>query len=48
LISDEFETAKKLYQTIMDKEGKKFMSFMEKNEISKPEVKSKEEFLKKE
>ncbi|WP_100804420.1 hypothetical protein [Ulvibacter sp. MAR_2010_11] len=48
LISDEFETAKKRYQTIMDKEGKKFMSFLEKNEISKPEIKSKEEFLKKE
>lgn len=47
LISEEFEDAKKRYQSIMDKEGKKFNSFLEKNEIAIPETQTKEEFLKK-
>jgi photosystem II stability/assembly factor-like uncharacterized protein len=47
LISDEFSKAKKRFQDIMDKEGKKFNSFLEKNNIPKVELKSKEAFLKK-
>lgn len=47
LITEEFETAKQRYQSIMNKEGKKFITFLEKNEISKPAIKTKEEFLKK-
>jgi hypothetical protein len=47
LISDEFETAKKNYSNILAKDGKKFLSFLESNEIAKPDIKSKEEFLKK-
>lgn len=47
LITEEFETAKQQYRSIMDKEGKKFLTFLEKNEISKPAIKTKEEFLKK-
>ena len=47
LISDEFSKAQDRYQAIKNKEGKKFMSFLEKNDIAKPEVQSKEEFLKK-
>lgn len=46
LISEEFNTEKERYASIMDKEGKKFMSFLTKNDIPKPNVKSKEEFLK--
>ena len=47
LISDEFSKAQDRYQAIKKKEGKKFMSFLEKNDIAKPEIQSKEEFLKK-
>ena len=47
LISEEFEKAKKRYETIKNKEGKKFMTFLDKNKIAMPAVKSKEEFLKK-
>jgi photosystem II stability/assembly factor-like uncharacterized protein len=47
LISEEFETAKKQYDTILKKEGEKFNRFLEKNEIEKPVIKSKDEFLKK-
>ena len=47
LISEEWNTAKGRYQAIMNKEGKKFMSFLEKNDIAAPKLKSKEEFLKK-
>lgn len=45
LISEEFETAKSKYQTIQDKEVKKFYSYLEKSEIELPKLKSKEEFL---
>jgi len=47
LISEEFEDAKNKYQAIKNKEVKKFYSFLEKNEIALPKIKSKEEFLKK-
>jgi photosystem II stability/assembly factor-like uncharacterized protein len=47
LISEEWGKAKSQYREIMNKEGKKFMSFLEKNNIAAPEIKSKEEFLKK-
>ena len=47
LISDEFSKAQDRYQAIKNKEGKKFMSFLEKNDIAKPEIQSKEELLKK-
>lgn len=47
LISEEFETAKKEYDSILKKEGEKFNKFLEKNEIEKPVIKSKDEFLKK-
>ena len=47
LISEDFSKGKKRFQDIMDKEGKKFNSFLEKNNIPKAELKSKEEFLKK-
>lgn len=47
LISDEFSKAKKRYQEIMSKEGKRFYSFLEKNNIPKSELQNKEEFLKK-
>ena len=46
LISEEFNTEKERYAAIMAKEGKKFMSFLDKNDIAKPQIKSKEEFLK--
>ena len=45
LIKTEFEEAKARYKAIMDKEGAKFMSFMEKNEMDMPKIKSKEDFL---
>ncbi|MEM7187214.1 MAG: hypothetical protein AAF466_11200, partial [Bacteroidota bacterium] len=45
LISEEFETAKERLAAIMAKEGKKFMSFLEKNDIAKPELKSREEYV---
>lgn len=47
LISEEFSQAQTHYKEIMNKEGKKFMSFLEKNDIAKPEIQSKEDFLKK-
>ncbi len=47
LIGDDFFKAKKRYSEIMDKEGKKFNSFLEKNNIPKAEIQTKEEFLKK-
>ncbi len=47
LISDDFEAAKKRYAEIIEKEGKKFISFLEKNNIPKPEIQSREDFLKK-
>lgn len=46
LISEEFNTEKQRFATIMAKEGKKFMSFLSKNDIAGPKLKSKEEFLK--
>ena len=47
LISEEWNAAKSRYQKIMEKEGKKFESFLEKNSIDPPKLKTKEEFLKK-
>ena len=47
LISEEFETAKKQYDAILAKEGEKFNKFLVKNDIAKPVIKSKAEFLKK-
>lgn len=47
LITEEFNTAKERFATIMDKQGEKFMSFLAKNEISLPDIKSREEFVKK-
>ena len=48
LISEEFTAAKKRYQEIVDKEGKKFHKFLEKNEMQKPKLQSKEDYLEKE
>ena len=47
LVSENFENAKKRYNTIKDKEVKKLISFLIKNEIELPNIKSKEDFLKK-
>ncbi|MEZ4857648.1 MAG: hypothetical protein R2781_02445 [Flavobacteriaceae bacterium] len=47
LISEEFEKAKNNYQTIMSKEGKKFYTFLNKNNLEKPSIQIKEDFLKK-
>jgi photosystem II stability/assembly factor-like uncharacterized protein len=47
LISESFDEAKSRYGNIMDKEGKKFLSFMEKNDIAPVSLRSKEDFLKK-
>lgn len=47
LISEEFDEAKARFANIMAKEGKKFMSFLEKNDITAPELQSKADFLKK-
>ncbi len=47
LIDEDFSNEKKRYDEIMKNEGKKFNSFLEKNNISKAEIQSKEEFLKK-
>lgn len=47
LVSENFENAKKRYNTIKDKEVKKLISFLVKNEIELPNIKSKEDFLKK-
>jgi len=47
VVSEEFDSAKKQYQVIKDKEVKKLYSYLEKNEIPLPEIKSKEDFLNK-
>ena len=47
LISEDFMKAKERYATIKDKEGEKFMKFLEKNDLEKPTMKTKEEFLSK-
>lgn len=47
LISEEFEKEKVRFNAIMGKEGKKFMSFVAKNEIASPAIQKKEDFLKK-
>lgn len=47
LISSDFDAAKSRYEKIENSEVKKFMSYLDKNEIPRPEIKSKEEFLKK-
>lgn len=47
LISENFSKEKIRYKEIMETEGKKFFSFLAKNNIPKPEIQSKEEFLKK-
>lgn len=48
LIKEEFATEKTRYQTIQNKEGKKFIKVLEKQEMTAPEMKSKEDFLSKE
>ncbi|PVW15664.1 WD40/YVTN/BNR-like repeat-containing protein [Marixanthomonas spongiae] len=45
LISEEFTEAKARYKKIKDKEGRKFMKFLEKNDIEKTSIKTKEAFL---
>jgi len=45
LISAEFQKEKSRFETIKNKEGKKFLTFLEKNDIPKPEIKTKEEYL---
>ncbi len=47
LISEDFEAAKERYENIMKKEGEKFMNFLDKNELEKPAIQSKEAFLSK-
>jgi photosystem II stability/assembly factor-like uncharacterized protein len=47
LISSEFETKKKRFAGIKAKEGSKFMKVLHKNELTKPAVQTKQEFLKK-
>ncbi len=47
LITDNFSKEKKRYTEVMAKEGKNFNSFLEKNNIPKAEIQSKEAFLKK-
>ena len=47
-ISEEWDKAKARFNEIMDKEGKKFLSFLSKNDIEPPKLQSREEFLKKE
>jgi photosystem II stability/assembly factor-like uncharacterized protein len=47
LISEDFKAAKKRYTTINEKDGKKFLAFLDKSGIQKPHIQSKEEFLKK-
>jgi photosystem II stability/assembly factor-like uncharacterized protein len=46
LITQEFDAAKKRYDTIMSKEGKKVMRFIEKEGLEQPNIKTKEDFLK--
>jgi hypothetical protein len=45
LIAEEFEKEKDRYTKIMAKEGKKFMSYLAKNDMAKPIIKTREEFL---
>ena len=45
LISEEFDKEKDRYAAIMAKEGKRFMSYLAKNDIEKPAIKTREEFL---
>ncbi len=45
LISEEFEKEKNRFTEIMAKEGKKFTSFLEKNNLEKPAILSKEAYL---
>ena len=45
LISEEFNKEKLRFKEIMGKEGKKFTSFLEKNNLEKPSVLPKEEYL---
>lgn len=45
LISEEFEKEKLRFKEIMGKEGKKFTSFLEKNNLEKPVILSKAEYL---
>lgn len=47
LISDEYTAAKERYAAIMSVQGAKLNSFLDKSGIAKSELKSKEEFLKK-
>ena len=47
LISEEFEKEKLRFKEIMGKEGKKFTSFLEKNNLEKPAVLPKAEYLNK-
>ena len=47
LISESFEEAKSRYQNIMNNDEKKFNSYLKKNGIEAVQLKSKEEFLKK-
>ena len=47
LIFEEFENAKIKYQSIKDKEVKRFYTFLEKNLLDMPELISKKDFLKK-
>ena len=47
LIDKEFADAKKRMETIMNKEGKKVMNFLEKNNLEKPKTQAKEDFLSK-
>jgi len=45
LISEEFDKEKDRYAAIMAKEGNRFMSYLAKNDIEKPAIKTREEFL---
>jgi photosystem II stability/assembly factor-like uncharacterized protein len=47
LISEEFEKEKDRYAKIVAKEGKRFISYLAKNDIAGPAIKTKEEFLEK-
>ena len=47
LIYEEFEDAKIKYQSIQDKEVKRFYTFLEKNQLDLPKLLSKKDFLKK-
>jgi len=46
VVTEEFDTAKERYLAIKEKELNKLYSFLEKNEISLPEIKNIEDFLK--